>query len=207
MSSQLWARERGFRVRGQSCNSQPHRGSPEIAGKIFGELEPGAGVNGHSSAVNTSPRSLRVLRLLLILGSAVVAMRILPAAVHASTRAETLEAIRAVENPRNLARPGKFGELGAYQFRRATWRMHTDLPFERAVDRAVAEEVAVQHYEWLRRGLLRNGLPATPYNIALAWNSGLSAVVRGRASAAAHNYAERVNNLVLDGRARLTAAR
>ena len=114
------------------------------------------------------------------------------------SRAETLDAIHRVENPLNLTRPGKFGELGAYQFRRGTWRMHTDVPFERALDRMQSEEVAIKHYEWIRRGLIRNGFPQTPYYIALAWNGGLSSVVRGKTSRAARDYAERVTNLVVD---------
>ncbi len=128
-----------------------------------------------------------------------------PGTARAAMRAETLEAIRAVENPRNTARPGKHGELGVYQFRRVTWRMHTDMPFERAVERDASEQVALKHYEWVKRGLVRNGLPATPYNIALAWNGGLSATVQGRASKAAHNYAERVNNLVSERAQRVAA--
>ena len=131
----------------------------------------------------------------------VMMLWVFPVTAVASQRAQTLEAIRMVENPRDLTRPGKFGELGAYQFRRGTWRMHTKVPFERAIDRAASEEVALRHYEWIKRGLIRNGVPATPYNIALAWNSGLSAVIRGRSSAAAHNYAERVSNLVEEGAA------
>lgn len=157
--------------------------------------------------MKTRSRLFSTVRLLTLAGVAVLAIRILPGTLRASTRAETLEAIRAVENPRNTKRPGKYGELGAYQFRRDTWRMHTDQPFERAVEREVAEQVALKHYEWVRRGLVRNGVPATPYNIALAWNSGLSSVVRGRASASAHNYAERVNNLVTERMTRVAAAR
>lgn len=128
----------------------------------------------------------------------VVALSILPAISEASSRADILEAIHHVENPRNSARPGKFGELGAYQFRRETWQMHTKVPFERAIDLAVSREVAIRHYEWLRRGLERNGLPQTPYFIALAWNGGLSSVVKGRSSRATRDYAERVNNLAAD---------
>lgn len=75
--------------------------------------------------------------------------------------------------------------------------MHTSLPFEQALDRAASERVAVRHYEWLRRGLVRNGLPDTPYNIALAWNGGLSAAIRGKVGASAHDYAERVTNIVV----------
>ena len=113
----------------------------------------------------------------------------------ASDRDATLEAIRNLENPRNLTRPGPRGELGAYQFRAETWRMHTAEPFARALDRASSDRVAERHYEWIRRGLARAGLPASPYNIALAWNSGLGAVVSGRAPRVAHRYAERAENL------------
>jgi hypothetical protein len=109
-----------------------------------------------------------------------------------------LDAIHRVENPLNLTRPGKFGELGAYQFRAGTWKMHTDLPFELALDRVQSEEIAIRHYEWIKRGLERHGLPQTPYYIALAWNGGLSSVIRGRSSTAARDYAERVSNLVAD---------
>jgi hypothetical protein len=109
-----------------------------------------------------------------------------------------LDAINRIENPLNSMRPGKFGELGPYQFRRGTWKMHTDVPFERALDRAQSEEIAIRHYEWIRRGLARNGLPQTPYYIALAWNGGLTSVIRNRSSRAARDYAERVSNLVSD---------
>ncbi len=73
--------------------------------------------------------------------------------------------------------------------------MHTTAPFVRALDRRAADEVAVKHYEWLKRGLESAGLPATPYTIALAWNGGLRAAVKGRTPAVARDYAERVANL------------
>jgi hypothetical protein len=126
------------------------------------------------------------------------ALAMAPALLGASNRDETLDAIHRVENPRDSTRPGKHGELGAYQFRRGTWRMYTKVPFERALDRNESEEVAVRHYEWLRRGLARNGLPQTPYYIALAWNGGLASVVNGRSPKSAHDYAARVSNLVVD---------
>ena len=113
----------------------------------------------------------------------------------ATARWATLEAIHQLENPRDLLTPGPCGELGAYQFRFQTWRMHTAVPFARALDRRASDAVAVKHYEWLKRGLEGAKLPVTPYNIALAWNGGLSAVVRGRAPVAAHHYAERAANL------------
>ncbi len=130
----------------------------------------------------------------------------LAAAASAADRWETLQAIHWVENPTESTQPGKYGELGAYQFRRATWQMHTTEPFHLANHRPTADKVAVEHYEWLKRGLVRNGLAPTSYNIAMAWNAGLTAVVKGRAPAASRNYASRVTNLVGDLKARQLAS-
>ena len=115
--------------------------------------------------------------------------------VQGSIRWATLEAIHMLENPRNVTRRGSYGELGAYQFRPTTWKMHTSVPFHRALDRKVSDVVAVKHHDWLRRGLEKAGIPATPYFIALAWNSGLTAAVTGKAPSAAHDYASRAANL------------
>jgi hypothetical protein len=117
------------------------------------------------------------------------------ASAHASNRSAFLEAIHQIENPRDLTRPGPCGELGAYQFRASTWRMHTSTPFELALDRSTSDQVAVQHYEWLKRGLEAARMPATTYNMALAWNSGLAAAVNGKSPRSAHRYAQRATNL------------
>jgi len=135
-----------------------------------------------------------------------VALAIGGGAAFASERWETLQAINWVENPRNSTRVGPRGELGPYQFRPSTWRMHTKKPFALAVERQAADDVAVRHYEWLKRGLEGNGIEATPYNIALAWNAGLDRVVNGRAPAAAYEYASQVNNLVAHLKGRLASA-
>jgi hypothetical protein len=111
-------------------------------------------------------------------------------------RWETLRAINWVENPNNHARPGKHGELGPYQFRSATWSMHTKRPFSDAVNRSASDEVAVRHYDWIKRSLERLGVEATPFNIAMAWNCGVTAVASGRAPNASFDYAVRVTNLV-----------
>jgi len=113
-----------------------------------------------------------------------------------TTRAATLEAIHQLENPRDLARPGPCGELGAYQFRAATWRSYTTEPFARALDRQASDDVAQRHYEWLKRGLVLAHVAVTPYTIGLAWNGGLTAAISGRTTPAARDYAERVANLV-----------
>ena len=117
----------------------------------------------------------------------------------------TLQAINWVENPHNSTRVGPHGELGPYQFRRATWRMYTTKPFALAIQREDADAVAVKHYEWLRRGLESGGVDPTPFNIALAWNAGLDQVINGRAPNSAYQYAEQVNNLVATLRAQVVS--
>lgn len=116
----------------------------------------------------------------------------------AASRADVLQAINWVENPFNSPQPGAFGELGAYQFRSSTWQMHTTRPFAQAIDRRCSDEVAVLHYEWIKATLERAGFEASVYNIAVAWNAGVGAVVRSRIPASTRDYATRVNNLAVD---------
>ncbi len=131
------------------------------------------------------------------------------APARASIRWATLEAIHQLENPTNSPRPGPFGELGPYQFRSSTWQMHTRTPFSKALDRQTSDEVAVRHYEWLKRGLEAARVPVTPYNIALAWNGGLGAAIAGSSPRVAHDYASRVANMaaVLDSGSQFASAR
>ncbi len=135
------------------------------------------------------PRLIRSFGTLLLVGF------FCASAAQAAGRWATLQAIHHLENPRNLTRPGPFGELGAYQFRVTTWQLHTKIPFKQAIDRKTSDKVAVQHYEWLKVKLEAAGKPATPYNIALAWNSGVNAAISGRAPRVAHDYAQRAVNL------------
>lgn len=133
------------------------------------------------------------LQLLLLLTT--IGCGLLPRAM-ASDRWETLRAINWVENPTNHLRYGPKGELGPYQFRHGTWRMHSRKPFTQATDRATADEVAVIHYEWIKRQLADAGVEPSAFNIALAWNCGVNAVISGRAPTVSYRYAERVTNLV-----------
>lgn len=106
-----------------------------------------------------------------------------------------LRAIAEVESRGNPRRVGRLGERGLYQFRRDTWRQHTREHFTRAHHPGVATAVARRHYHWIRRQLQANGRQATPYEVALAWNAGVTNVISGRAPARAHGYAQRVVNL------------
>lgn len=146
-------------------------------------------------SVNTNQPHHTSRRAWLLLSGVAAALACFVATASATTRWATLEAIHRLENPRDLPTPGPCGELGAYQFREQTWRMHTSLPFARALDRRSSDDVAVKHYDWLKRRLEGAGVPATPYAIALAWNGGLDRAVRGKACAATRDYAERVANI------------
>lgn len=124
----------------------------------------------------------------------------------ADDRWETLRAINWVENPTNHKKMGRFGELGPYQFRAATWRMHTKRPFRQAVEREAADEVAVKHYEWIKRTLENAGVEPNAFNIAMAWNTGVDNVLKGRVPAVSYDYAIRVTNLVQTFKERALAA-
>lgn len=117
-------------------------------------------------------------------------------AMRAWERGDVLEAIHQVENPNDTLRIGPRGELGPFQFRPVVWCRYTQKPFALAADRAEALAVAEMHYEWIKRGLVRNGREVTPYSIGLAWNAGLCATLNGRASENSRQYATRVANLV-----------
>jgi hypothetical protein len=115
----------------------------------------------------------------------------------AQSRWATLQAIHCLENPSNRRSPGPCGELGAYQFRATTWHQYSQQPFSSALNREASDDVAVRYYSWLKSQIERAGFPATSYNIALAWNGGMSAV-SGRASRSVRDYAERASNLAAD---------
>jgi hypothetical protein len=118
--------------------------------------------------------------------------------LSAAERWETLQAIHLIENPHNSSQPGSHGELGAYQFRRATWRMHTRKPFYQALIRAQADEVAVAHYDWICTQLRRQGFAVTTRNIAMVWNAGIGSVTSGRVPLCTRQYAQRVLNVARD---------
>jgi hypothetical protein len=117
---------------------------------------------------------------------------------RASERWATLEAIHRLENPTDSDAPGSCGELGAYQFREQTWRMHTQAPFSRALDRRSSDVVAVKHYDWIKAEIERRGLVATPYLIALVWNGGIGAVIGRYPPASAVDYATRAANIAAE---------
>jgi len=91
--------------------------------------------------------------------------------------------------------PGRFGEQGPYQFRREVWNQYTRAPFARART-SFADEVAIQHYQWIATRLRSHGIAPTSWRVAAAWNGGVESVVSGRVPRATRDYASRVVNLV-----------
>jgi hypothetical protein len=143
-----------------------------------------------SSTISSSFR-LRFLAL------AICALAGFAASAKAQSRWATLHAIHLLENPSDRRSPGPCGELGAYQFRATTWHQYSQQPFSSALNRQASDEVAIRYYTWLKTQIERAGYPATSYNIALAWNGGMSAV-SGRASRSVRDYAQRASNLAAD---------
>ncbi|HEX3728505.1 MAG TPA: hypothetical protein VHV47_01785 [Opitutaceae bacterium] len=119
-------------------------------------------------------------------------------AAEAGARWATLEAIHNLENPYDRSTPGRYGELGPYQFRETTWRQYSHEPFAHALNRCSSDQVAIACYERLKSVLVQHGLRPTAYNIALAWNGGIGAALNGHPSHAARDYAERASNLAAD---------
>jgi hypothetical protein len=109
--------------------------------------------------------------------------------------AEFLFAIRQVESGDHYDCPmGRAGEVGPYQFRPEVWHRYTDAPYS-AARTGLSDSVATRHFLRIVQRLLARGIAATAWNIAAAWNSGESAVARGRIPRATRDYATRVENL------------
>ena len=108
--------------------------------------------------------------------------------------------IRHVERATGSTATGRAGERGPYQLTRAVWSQHTTLPYSLADDEPTARIIAVTHLSWLAEQLAAHGLEATTYNLALAYNAGLTAAVHGRAKERQKAYAQRVTNLFYDAR-------
>jgi len=153
----------------------------------------------HSAALNFS--------LVLALACAPVVQgareQVVPDSLPSATRSQLahqdfLYAIRMVEtgNVYNC-KPGRLGEQGPYQFRREVWTHYTRAPFTEART-PFADQVALEHYQWLVTRLESNGLTPTPWRIAAAWNGGVEAVISGRVPRASRDYASRVVNLIQD---------
>jgi hypothetical protein len=141
--------------------------------------------------------SSHIISRLRLFAAAICAFGALAVSSKAQSRWATLQAIHSLENPTNRRTPGPCGELGAYQFRATTWHQYSQRPFSLALNREASDEVAIRYYTWLKTQIERAGYPATSYNIALAWNGGLSAI-SGRATRAVRDYAQRASNLAAD---------
>jgi len=71
------------------------------------------------------------------------------------------------------------------------------LPFALAREERYARACALKHLAWLAAKLEARGVPASPFNLAAAWNAGLARYTSGRAPERAYHYALRVELLYL----------
>lgn len=152
-----------------------------------------------SAALNLS----FVLALACVPAAKAVKEPAVPDSLPSATRAQLahqdfLYAIRMVETGDVYnCKPGRRGEQGPYQFRREVWTRYTSAPFADART-PFADQVALEHYQWIVSRLRSNGLSPSPWRIAAAWNGGLKAVISGRVPRATRDYASRVVNLIED---------
>jgi hypothetical protein len=160
----------------------------------------------HSAALNLS----FVLALAFVPAAEAAREQVLPDTLPTASHTQLahqdfLYAIRMVETGDVYnCKPGRLGEQGPYQFRREVWTHYTSAPFADART-PFADQVALEHYQWLAYRLKSNGLTPTPWRIAAAWNGGVEAVISGRVPRASRDYASRVVNLIEDQQSMRTA--
>lgn len=120
---------------------------------------------------------------------------------------EFLQAIAEVESGSNDAAVGKGGERGRYQFTEIVWRSLTELPFEKAHVREIADVIALKHLTNMERRMRRvtraewpgTGIPERqiPFLLAVAWNAGESNAYSHSVLPAVAAYANRVVSLYI----------
>ena len=160
----------------------------------------------HSATLNLS----FVLALACVPAAEAAREQVLPNSIPSATHAQLahqdfLYAIRMVETGDVYnCRPGRLGEQGPYQFRREVWTHYTSAPFAEART-SFADQVALEHYQWLAYRLKSNGLAPSAWRIAAAWNGGVEAVISGHVPRASRDYASRVVNLIEDEQSIRTA--
>lgn len=114
--------------------------------------------------------------------------------------AAILWAIAQVETPAGVPlAPGPAGESGRWQLTRAV-RMDRAKDLK-AVGAAVNDEaLARAHLLWLEREFRKIGVKPSPFQLALAWNAGFGAALRGEVQPRHYDFAWRVSNLVEERR-------
>lgn len=93
-----------------------------------------------------------------------------------------LRAVALVESGDNPRAIGAAGERGRFQM----------APAVVASCGGFGLREAERHERWIERQFDRARVPVVPFNLALAWNAGASAVLHGRAPEQSYRYACRV---------------
>ena len=110
-----------------------------------------------------------------------------------SALAALVLALAMVETPNGVpAQPGPYGETGRWQLRKSVRddRAH-DLRC-RAIRNPTDEHIATEQVLWIKRNLLFLHIDPNDFNVALAWNAGLSRIALGRGPIPSYDFARRV---------------
>jgi hypothetical protein len=103
----------------------------------------------------------------------------------AQSLAILLTAISMVETGGDKNAVGSRGERGEFAM----------IPSVVAQHGGYTRKDAESHAVLVQKRLVANKIDPNPFNIALAWNAGIGAVIRGNAPVKSYQYAVRVNNL------------
>jgi hypothetical protein len=98
-----------------------------------------------------------------------------------------LAALAHVESNTDDHAVGANGERGRYQITETVWHQWETMPHYKAQEEFWSFKVARRHIAWLHC----NGVKATAYDTAVAWNCGLSAY-KGNVPASSRKFARRV---------------
>lgn len=105
-------------------------------------------------------------------------------------------ALALVETPHGVpARPGPAGETGRWQLTPAV-RADRGGELRARGERVTDEAIARAQVRWLAEQLQAAGVDPVPFNVALAWNAGLTRVRESTVPVVAYDFAGRVRNLV-----------
>lgn len=101
-------------------------------------------------------------------------------------------ALAQIETPNGVPlAPGPAGETGRWQLTPSV-RADRGAELEARHEKVTDEAIARAQVRWLERELVRAGVDPSPFNIALAWNCGLTRTLQGKAPVASYDFATRV---------------
>ena len=84
---------------------------------------------------------------------------------------------------------------GRYQFKEATWKQFSRMPYSYAKDPRYSIPAARDYLQWISRELFKWGFKENAYFMALAWNAGMDSLRKCITTYQEKDYAQKVENL------------